>query len=373
MKITGAKIIPLKMPIRHEGHLGIGRIEDIRNVILYLYSDQGLRGVGEASPWPVFGADQKSIVNHLQDILLPALMGKDPQDINSNMALMEQILYGASFARAAIDMALHDLVARSLQIPLYRLLGGMVRDRMPLGVSIFAQNIHQELKEMESLIDRGIRVFKVKTGVLSPAEDRERIGQMKKYFGAEIDLRLDYNQALEPERALKLVKEMEKSFNPTFIEQPVPREAVHHLAMIAREIDTPLMADESLFSIYDALSLVRHRAADIFSIKLMKTGGLLGAKKISSIGEAAGIPCYAGAMWESSAGIAASLHFSCSTVNVKYGSDYYIPYFLMKEDLVRDPLELEDGFILLPKDAPGLGVEIDPLMINKYSEGEIVI
>ena len=106
----------------------------------------------------------------------------------------------------------------------------------------------------------------------------------------------------------------------------------------------------------------------MISIKLMKPGGIWRSKKIAAIAETAGLPCYAGAMWESGVGIAAALHFMAATPIVKYGSDFYIPYFLMERDIVKNPPRYEDGYAYVPH-GPGLGVELDEPTVQRFRIG----
>src|SRR6185437_9208736 len=106
---------------------------------------------------------------------------------------------------------------------------------------------------------------------------------------------------------------------------------------------------ESVFSMHNAIDIVKMHAADMDSIKIMKPGGIIRSKKVAAIFEAADMPCYAGAMWESGIGIAASMHFTASTPNVRYGSDYYIPNFLLLDDMIVEPLNMSDGYIYVPE------------------------
>jgi muconate cycloisomerase len=186
---------------------------------------------------------------------------------------------------------------------------------------------------------------------------------IRELIGPAGDLRLDYNQSIRVDQAIRILRELER-YQPTFIEQPTPRWDVENLAKIAAAIDTPIMADEAVFSPADAVRVVRQQAADLISIKLMKPGGLRRAQRVAAIAEAAGIPCYAGAMWESSVGIAAALHFMAATPNVRYGSDFYIPYFLMAHDIVREPPRFADGCVHVPH-GPGLGVELDEAAVQR--------
>ncbi len=364
MKITRVTSEILKIPIRHEGSLGVGKLAEIENVLVRIDSDAGITGIGECSPWPVFAENCWSIKAALDHYLAPCVLGENPFDIERLLVAMDRTLADTPFAKAGIDMALYDLVGKAVNQPVYNLLGGLAQDRITVSYSIANQDVDKDLREIEWLMGQGLRVFKIKTGVLPAAVDRERVRAIRKLIGPDVDMRLDYNQGIEVEHAIRTCRDLEE-FRPTFIEQPTPRWDVDNLAKIAHAIDTPIMADEAVFSPADATRVVRLQAADMISIKLMKPGGICRSKKIATIAEAAGLPCYAGAMWESGVGIAASLHFMAATPNVKYGSDFYIPYFLMQHDIVKNPPRLADGHAHVPH-GPGLGVELDEDVVRRF-------
>lgn len=364
MKVTSVTAVVVALPIRHEGKLGIGSLERVDNVIVKIETDAGISGVGEASPWPCFAENAWSIKAAIDHYLGPSLIGQDPTDIERLLLEMDQTLHDYSFAKAALETALLDIVGKALGVPIYRLLGGKVRDRTTISYSIANQDIEKDVEEIRWLLDQGIFVFKVKTGVLDLKPEVARVEAIRKMLPAHADLRIDFNQGLKRELAIKTCRQLE-AFDPTFIEQPVKGKDIDMMARIADAIDTPLMADESVFSMHNAIDIVKLHAADMASIKIMKPGGIIRSKKVAAIFEAADMPCYAGAMWESGIGIAASMHFTASTPNVRYGSDYYIPNFLLLDDMIREPLKMVDGHMYVPE-APGLGVEPDWDAIARY-------
>jgi muconate cycloisomerase len=273
-------------------------------------------------------------------------------------------LHDYSFAKAAVEMALLDIAGKALGVPIYSLLGGKVREKTTLSYSIANQKSETDIDEIKWLLDQGFFVFKIKTGVLDFKPEVARIEAIRKALPAHADMRIDFNQGLKRELAIKTCRALER-FDPTFIEQPVKGYDIEMMARITNAIDTPIMADESVFSMQNAIDVVKRSAADIASIKLMKPGGILRSRKVAAIFESAGLPCYAGAMWESGIGIAASLHFTASTPNVRYGSDFYIPNFLLLDDMIVEPLRISEGYIFVPE-GPGLGVELDWKAVEQY-------
>jgi len=365
MKITAVRSIVVSIPIRHKSYLGVGSLEKVENVIVVVETDAGITGYGECSPWPCFAENAWSIAAAIDRYLGPSLIGENPFDIERLLLHMDSVLHDYSFAKAGIDIALWDIVGKKLDVPVYALLGGKVRDATTLSYSIANQDIAKDIEEIRWLMDQGFFVFKIKTGVLEFNAEVARVEAIRRFLPAHCDMRLDFNQGLKRELAIKTCRALEP-FSPTFMEQPVRGSDLIAMAAITEAIDTPIMADESVFSIENALDVVNRGAADLASIKLMKPGGITRSRKAAAIFEAAGMPCYAGAMWESGIGIAASLHFTAATPNVRYGSDFYIPNYLLVDDLIKDPLRMKEGYIFVPE-GPGLGIEIDWGAVEKYA------
>jgi muconate cycloisomerase len=364
MKITSVKTIVVALPIRHKSYYGIGALESVHNVLVMIETDRGISGIGEASPWPCFAENAWSIKAAIDHYLGPSLIGENPCNIEQLLLHMDEVLHDYSFAKAAIEMALFDVSGKAFELPIYALLGGKVRDKTTISYSIANQDIPKDIDEIKRLLDNGIFVFKIKTGVLALKQEVERIEAIRSCLPAHADMRIDFNQGLKRELAIKTCRALEP-FEPTFMEQPVKGNDLDMMARVAAAIDTPIMADESVFSPQNAIDVVKMGAADIASIKLMKPGGIIRSKKIAAIFEATGAPCYAGAMWESGIGIAASLHLTASTPNVRYGSDYYIPNFLLLDDLILEPLAMKDGYIYVPE-RPGLGIDVDWRAVERY-------
>ena len=364
MKIKSVKSIVVRIPLRHKGKLGVGTLDVVENVLVFLKTDEGLIGYGEASPWPVFAETPWGTKDAIDRYLAPCILNEDPLNVEKLLSKMDTVLVGYPFAKAGIETGLLDLAGKILNQPLYKLLGGLVRDSISVSYSVANQDIKKDVQEVEWLLGQGIRKFKMKTGVLPLFKEIKRLEAVSKILPPDAQFRFDFNQGLTWENAITTCRRLE-DFHPLYMEQPLKMWNVKGMAQIAQALDTPISADESVFSIYDCLRVVKAGAADIISIKIMKHGGILRAKKIAAIAEAAGLSCYAGAMWESGIGIAASMHCTASTPNIIYGSDYYIPNFLLLDDMIQKPLKVENGYMFVP-DGPGLGVEIDMDAVNKY-------
>jgi muconate cycloisomerase len=357
VKITSLETIITRPPIRHPGKLGVGDLTHVDSVIVRVETDAGITGVGECSPWAVFAENAFAIKATIDRHLAPAIIGMSPFEVEAILLRMDAAHYGSSFAKTGIEMAVLDIAGKALGCPVSTLLGGLVRDRITLSYSVTNQVLDKDLEESRWLLDQGFKVLKIKTGVLPEREEIERIEALRTLVGDRFDLRIDFNQGGRREQVTRLCRRLE-DYNPTFIEQPFKGFDLDAMVDLCAALDTPIMADESVLAWEQGYQVAKRKAADIVSIKIAKMGGLLRSKKVAGLFEAAGMPCYAGAMWESGIGIAASLHFACSSPAIKYGSDYYTANYLLTDDLIVAPLEVEDGDILVPRGA-GLGVEAD--------------
>jgi len=367
MKIAKIESTICRVPIRHPGKLGVGSLTEIDLVIVRLETDDGVVGVGECSPWAVFAENAFAIKATIDHYLAPAVVGNSPFDVEAILLAMDAAHHGSPFAKAGLEMAVLDAAGKALNQPVYNLLGGLVRDRISLSYSVTNQDIEEDLAESRWLLEQGFKVFKIKTGVLSAKTELKRMAALRELVGDDFDLRIDFNQGGKREQVLKLCRALEE-FRPTFIEQPVKSWDLDQMIALTTALDTPIMADESVLSWEQGFQVAKRGAADIISIKLAKTGGITRGKKVAATCEAVGMPCYAGAMWESGIGIAAHLHFACSTPAVKYGSDFYTCNYLMTNDLVVDALKVESGDILVPH-GPGLGVEVDWAAVQQFRIG----
>jgi muconate cycloisomerase len=364
MKIKSVETIITRPPIRHPGRLGVGDLTQVEAVIVRIKTDTGVIGVGECSPWAVFADNAFAIKATIDHYLGPAIIGLSPFRVENILLAMDAAHYGSSFAKTGVEMAVLDALGKTLECPISDLLGGCVRDRISLSYSVTNQNVQADLDESQWLLDQGFKVLKIKTGVLPEREEIERVEALRRLVGDEFDLRIDFNQGGHRERVTRLCRDLE-AFRPTFIEQPFKGFDLDGMAALCAVLDTPVMADESVLSWEQAFQVAKRQAADIVSIKIAKMGGLTRSKKAAAVLESAGMPGYAGAMWESGIGIAASLHFACSSPAIKYGSDFYTANYLLMDDLILEPLKVEEGDILVPT-GPGLGVEPDWDAIERF-------
>ncbi len=366
IRITDISVFTVRLPVRTIHSHGIGDVGGaVTNVLLKLGTDAGIVGWGEAAPWAAFTGSAEASAAALNTYLRPLLHGADLFRINALMQQAEQAVVHCTEAKAAMEMALFDIVGQALGTPVCNLLGGRFRDEIPLSFSVANPDFDQDLEMVQSLCAEGLRLFKVKTGFLDHASDLRRLQRLKEILPADAELRVDYNQGMEPYDAIRRLRDVEQ-FRPGFIEQPVRGDQLAALGAITAAIDTPIMADESVFTPTDALVVAGQHLADLISIKIMKTGGMLRAREVAGIAAAGGLACYGGDMFETGIAATAGTHFIAATPSVSLGCEFYQPTYYLAEDLLVDPFAVKGGKVQVPT-AAGLGITVDEDKVRRYA------
>ena len=343
---------------------GSGDASGIRSVILELETGSGCTGWGEASPWPVFTGTAEANAAALHRHIRPHVIGKDPRQASRIMDLAETTVVGCDEAKAALETALLDIVGKLSGLSMSDLLGGKRRERIPLSFSVANPDFEADLREVGRLHEDGIRIFKIKTGFSDHGFDLKRLEKLRDIYGDCIDLRIDYNQGLPAFDAMRRIRDLE-AFRPGFIEQPVKRHQWNALAEISRRVETPIMADESVFSVRHAVAAAQIRLADIISLKIMKSGGARNAMEIASIAGTAGIDVYGGCMFETGLAHAAGAHLMASVPELRLGCEFYMATYYAKEDILSEPFPVANGEVRVPE-GPGLGVAVDKRMLARF-------
>jgi len=365
--IGDVRLILADIPVRRPHTMSFTTLEAVNFVFVRIETRDGLVGWGEAAclggpTWSEESAE--SIVATLQRYVLPWLRGRDARELESLRLEMAKRVQGNPFARAAVEMALWDLNGRALGVPVHRLLGGRVRDRVPLSWSLAVASGDAEVAEARERVSLGHRIFKIKTAAHPVAEDVARVRAIREAVGPDVQLRVDANQGWDRPTALRAIRAMEP-YDLDFVEQPVPRWDLDGLAEIARSVSVPIMADEACASPQDALALARRGGVSILALKLTKAAGLANTMAVARIAEAAGLGCYVGCMIETSLGTAAYLQVALAASPVTWGCELFGP-LLLRSDVVREPVRYADGCILA-LDGPGLGVDVDETALEEWT------
>jgi L-alanine-DL-glutamate epimerase-like enolase superfamily enzyme len=291
-------------------------------------------------------------------LMAPALIGRAADDYAETSAAMDASMYGNTGAKAALDIALHDLVARAGGQPLRALFGAKRRSRIPLLAVIGSTDEAADLREAEARWSAGYRAFKIKVGIASAEADATRsraICRMLKARGEECLVSADANQGFSVEEALRYLTVLGEC-GLDFFEQPVPAHDLQGTARVATATRLPIGADEGIHSLAD---IERHHAHNVagVSLKAIKLGGLRkmaeACRLCDRLGMKVNVSCKTG---ESSVASAAALHLAATVPALAWGLTLTSPG--LAEDVVAEPLSIEGGHVLVP-DRPGLGVEVD--------------
>jgi len=355
--IERLRVFLIESPIKMARLQGVGNVKgSVKRVLVELTSSSGIVGWGEAAPWEVFTGTAEGAFAAIDVYLRGLVIGAPIRAIRATTLAMDVALVGHGEAKLAIETAMFDILGKFSGLSVADLLGGRVRDSIPLSFSIADPDFDADLQRMRAMVPAGNRIFKVKTGVKSHAEDMAHLEAMRNEFGDAIDLRLDYNQALEPFGAIKILRDVDR-FRPTFIEQPVPRNCLAAMASFADALDTPILADESCFDARDLMDIIRLGAADAISVKLMKAGGLLKAQGLMAIADTAHLPGYGGTLWEGGVALAAGTQFIAATPGMSLGCEFYMPHHVLTEDVLEERIANRDGAVIVPT-GPGLGISV---------------
>jgi muconate cycloisomerase len=382
MRIERIDVFRVGLPVRRH-HTWAGNYAPMGRdyVVVKLFVEGGLFGVGEAQVLKDWGGEYQSrsgeapqtTVVVIKELLEPVLIGEDVRRIDAIHTKMDRFVKGYPYAKAAIDVAMHDAVGKLYKMPVYQLLGGLVRREIPIAHSLGLMEIHEAVSEAALVVEEGITTLKVKVGV-DPERDVELVKQLRKTLGPKPRLRVDANQGYrEWKTAAQVIKRMQE-YNIWYMEQPV--EGLEQMARVAQAVDVPIMADESAWSARDVLRLIEWKAAEMVSCYYTKAGGFAKAKKLLAVAETGGLRCDINGSAEMGVGNAANLHLAASSnaidlpgtipitstaeiVRTKIAGHKYL------DDIIRVPFEYKDGHLIVP-DGPGLGIELDEAKLAKY-------
>jgi muconate cycloisomerase len=323
-------------------------------------------GIGEASCTPRWsGEDQVTGAHLIRTYLEPLLIGEDPTQVEQLTQKFRLAFAGNFFTKSAVEMALWDIAGKVAKKPVYELLGGKVREFVPTKWSVSGVEPGRAAEIARWAIGQGFKVMKVKVGI-EPDGDVARVRAVRDAIGPQIKLGVDANGGWTPDEAVKTIERL-REFNIYFAEQPVSPEEVALMADVRKKIHVPVIADESIYTLQDAMTLARLRAADVFSIYVGKAGGIGPAKKIADFSEKAGLECTIGSNLELGVGSAAMTHLAiaCSGITAEEFPCDIIGPFYYQDDIVCNPLPILAGRAEV-KNLPGLGIEVDEDKIRKY-------
>ncbi|MDE2516050.1 MAG: cycloisomerase [Rhodospirillales bacterium] len=355
----------LRLPARAVHSHGVGDVGVVETILLELTDDEGRTGWGEASPWAVFTGTIEANLAALHIHMRERILGADASATEAMLADFDRTVMHCSEAKAALETAMLDLLGQRAGLSIGQLLGGCCHAEIPLSFSVANPDFAADLDTVAALFADGVRLFKMKTGFADHAFDAMRLEKLRGVYGDALDLRIDYNQGMRAHEAIPRLRDLER-FRPTFFEQPVPRTNLEAMAAITQAIDTPILADESVFNPREALVGAQMRIADLFSLKIMKSGGMRRALEVAAIARAAGIGVYGGCMFETGIAHAAGAHLMAAIPDLTLGCEFYMSTYYLAEDILADPFPVRAGKVIVPQ-GPGLGVTVDRARLARYT------
>lgn len=354
MKILRMEAWPVNMPLKIPYDTAFQSVTSAHNVFVRIKTDEDIVGYGCAAPdEDITGESPEGALAVLTQVVPPIIEKTDPLCIGRVLGRLERPLKAHPAAKAAVDMALHDILGKKAGLPVWKLLGGF-RDRIKTCITIGILPPDETVRFARQYLTRGFKALKIKGGS-NLDEDVEKVMKIRQELGYGFALRFDANQGYTVEQALTFV-EKTRSAKLELLEQPTPGRQPKLLGKVTNGAHIPVMADESLMNLRDAFKLAKQGLANMVNIKLMKVGGLFEALQINAVAKSAGLEVMVGCMDESALAIAAGLHFALARPNVLYADlDGHL-------DLENDPAAgaviLKNG-ILFPTNRPGLGFDPD--------------
>jgi L-alanine-DL-glutamate epimerase-like enolase superfamily enzyme len=350
--------LPMKKPVQMAGET----VAEAENVFVRIESDTGAVGWGEAAAAPTMTGETIASMMAAIELMTPKLLARAAYDFAGAAAAMDAQLFGNSGAKAAIDMALHDVVGRASGRPVHALFGAKVRSCMPVLAVIGSQDAAADLREAQARWNAGYRAFKIKVGLGSPEADAVRTMMLCQAFkgrttsGEPCLVSADANQGFSVDGALTFVRGI-GNCGLDFFEQPVNAHDLDGMSRIAAASTVPIGADEGIHSLDDIARHHERKAARGVSLKAIKLGGLSGlfaaSRLCAELGMAINISCKTG---ETSLASAAAVHLAAVAPAIAWGLT--VTNGGLAEDITAAPLAIKDGHVEV-SDRPGLGIEVD--------------
>ncbi|MDO5638870.1 MAG: muconate/chloromuconate family cycloisomerase [Neisseria sp.] len=329
-------------------------------VLVRMRFSDGIESWGEATTiggLSYGGESPESIKTNIDTYLAPALLAAQPANAAQAMLLLNKVAQSNRFAKCALETALLDAEGQRLGVPVSELLGGRVRDSLPVAWTLASGDTARDIAEAEKMLhNRRHNIFKLKIGLRAVADDVAHVVAIKQALGTDVSVRVDVNQAWSEREALAGIAALQEG-GIDLIEQPVAAHDREALARLRRRFDVAIMADEVLHGPLDALDLAKRAAADVYAVKINQSGGLRNACLVGQIADLAGIALYGGTMLEGAVGTAASAQVFSTFRRLEFGTELFGP-LLLTEEILAEPLQYRDFELQIPA-APGLGIRLD--------------
>jgi L-alanine-DL-glutamate epimerase-like enolase superfamily enzyme len=353
--------LPMKKPVKMAGET-VSRAD---NILVRIESDNGVVGWGEAAAAPTMTGETVASMMTAVAHMAPGLLRRAADDFAGVSVAMDAQMYGNTGAKAAIEIALHDLVGRATGQPLHVMLGGKRRERIPLLTIIGSDDAAADLRDAQDRRKAGFAIYKIKVGVDTPEADAARTRDVCAVLDQDCLISADANQGWNAEQGVRYVRAV-GDCGLAFFEQPVPAHDLAGMALVAAASSVLIGADEGIHSPDDIERHHERKAARGVSLKAIKLGGvqavLAAGKLCDRLGMKLNISCKTG---ETSVASAAAMHVAATVPSLVWGLTITSPG--LAEDIVIDPLRVDGGHLAV-LDRPGLGVEVDERRVRRWQQ-----
>ncbi|UUS59057.1 MULTISPECIES: muconate/chloromuconate family cycloisomerase [unclassified Acinetobacter] len=355
----------VEIPTIRPHKMAVATMQTQTLVLIKITTEDGYIGWGEATTIGGLGYGEESpesIRTNIETYFSPLLKTLTGLNVAQTMQAIKRNINGNRFAKCAIQTALLDILAQRLNLPLSEVLGGRLRDSLPVLWVLASGNTEKDIAEAQKMIAaKRHNIFKLKIGSRPVEADVEHVLAIKKALGSDISIRVDVNRAWSELDAIKGIQLLQDG-GVDLIEQPCAIDNIDAMCRLTRRFDIGIMADESLMGPQTAYQLARHHSASVFAVKVAQSGGLIEGCEVSKIAKLAGIDLYGGTMLEGPVGTIASAHAFSTFDNLAYGTELFGP-LLLTEEILKTPLQYQDFELKIPTTA-GLGIEIDENKID---------
>jgi L-alanine-DL-glutamate epimerase-like enolase superfamily enzyme len=354
MKIQQIKLVRQFIPLKKPFKTALRTVDHLESILVNITCDNGLSGWGEASSTLVITGDSiDSIEAAIDKTIKPQLLGKSLLNYEDIFHTLHQSMVGNHSAKAAVDIALYDLLAQKCGLPLYQFLGGYQQE-LETDYTVSVNSPREMGEDAFEYLNQGFNVLKIKVGKDDILNDIARIKEIRNWVKDKAKIRLDANQGWNAKEAIRSIRKMEDmGLDIELVEQPVKAHDIDGLKMVTDAVDTPVMADESVFTPQQAFEVLKRRAADMINIKLMKSGGIYKAQIINHMAEECGVECMVGSMIESRVSVSAAAHFAASKKNITR-FDLDAPLMLLNDNVIGGAVY--EGRLVKLSNQPGLGI-----------------
>jgi len=363
VKITRVEAIPLGIPFKKPMLMAGRKFSFSETVLVRLETTGRFAGYGEAPVAPFLTGETVPSILAAVAVLSDAVVGKDARDLSALSMTIHRAIVGNAAAKAAVDVALHDAVARDYGLPLYRLLGGRTQNEFGCLTLVGNSDRASDLSDVLALRADGFKAFKLKVANGDLAEEAATLIEMRNTLGPDALVCADANGGWTAAEAVRFVK-LTESASPSFLEQPVAADNIDAMVRVAKASSVPIGADESIHDVTDIRHLIESGAASGGAFKIMKLEGITRCLAAIRLCHALGGDVnLSGKFGESSVANAATLSVATAVGGVTWGLSVTNNYLM--DDIVREPIVVRNGRIH-PIEKPGLGVDIDEAKVRRY-------